>query len=439
MSTLPSERPPAVRLMRSLGLEPDPWQMEVLTSRHTRLLLNCARQAGKSTAVAILGLSEALWLPGTRVLLLSRSHRQSTELFRVVRDYFLRLGSPMKARLTVHEMHLANQSSVVCLPCREDTIRGYSNVSLLVIDEAARVPDDLYRAVRPMLAVSGGRLVCLSTPYGKRGFFYEAWVSREDWLRVEVPATQVKRIPPEFLEEERRALGESWFRQEYLCSFEALEGLVYPDFARCVVESMPAGLGGRLVGGIDFGFRNPFAAVWGTLDRDDVLWLTGEHYVRGQPLGHHAERLSKKVEWYGDPAGAGDRCELLRAGFIVRKGNNAVRLGIAAVAARLGDGRLRVVAGRCPNLLAEAQLYRYAEEGGTETPLAEHNHALDALRYLVATLDAHRLARRGGAETEAGAGGEERNAAPARKPQKAEPWRSFDNPDLWTMRWFFDR
>src|SRR5215472_10520634 len=172
MFAMPSERPPAVRLMRNLGLEPDPWQMEVLTSRHTRLLLNCARQSGKSTTVAILGLAEAVWVPGTRVLLLSRSPPQSTLLFGIVRDYFLRLGSPMKARLTVHELHLANHSSVVCLPCREDTIRGYSNVSLLVIDEAARVPDDLYRAVRPMLAVSGGRMVCLSTPYGKRGFFY---------------------------------------------------------------------------------------------------------------------------------------------------------------------------------------------------------------------------------------------------------------------------
>src|SRR5215472_13613498 len=98
MFAMPSERPPAVRLMRNLGLEPDPWQMEVLTSRHTRLLLNCARQSGKSTVVAILGLTEAMWLPGSRVLLLSRSHRQSTELFRIVRDYFLRLGSPMEKR-----------------------------------------------------------------------------------------------------------------------------------------------------------------------------------------------------------------------------------------------------------------------------------------------------------------------------------------------------
>src|SRR5438045_7819810 len=130
---------------------------------------------------------------------------------------------------------------VVCLPCREDTIRGSAHVDLLIIDEAARVPDDLYRAVRPMLAVSKGGLLCLSTPYGKRGFFWDAWARGEDdWLRIEIPASKCPRIAPAFLEKEKRAMGESWFRQEYCCSFEALEGLVYPDFGRCVAAALPA-------------------------------------------------------------------------------------------------------------------------------------------------------------------------------------------------------
>src|SRR5207302_9076568 len=203
-------------VMRNLGLEPDPWQVEVLEGGHPRLLLNCCRQAGKSTAVAVLGLAEAIFVPLTKVLLVSRSHRQSTELFRIVLDLYRRLGSPLPGRQTAEELQLSNFSRVVCLPCREETIRGYSKVSLLVIDEAARVPDDLYRAVRPMLAVSDGRLVCLSTPYGKRGFFWEAWArGGADWARIEVHAGRIARISPEFLAQERRCLGESWFRQGY--------------------------------------------------------------------------------------------------------------------------------------------------------------------------------------------------------------------------------
>ena len=203
-------RPQPVQLMRRLRLEPDPWQTDVLESDHPRLLLNCCRQAGKSTVVALLGLVEALFVPATKVLLVSRSLRQSAELFRIVTDCYRRLGSPLRERQTAEELRLSNLSRVVCLPCKEETIRGYSHVSLLVIDEAARVPDDLYRAVRPMLAVSGGRLVCLSTPYGKRGFFHDAWAKGgDDWARIEVAADRITRISAKFLAQERRALGES--------------------------------------------------------------------------------------------------------------------------------------------------------------------------------------------------------------------------------------
>jgi hypothetical protein len=167
-----------------------------MVSGHKQLLLNCCRQAGKSTTVAVLSLLEAVGNPGTKVLLLSRSFRQSQELFRQVVEYHERLGSKFLAGKTAHELRLENFSRIVCLPCREETIRGYSNVGLLVIDEASRVPDDLYRAVRPMLAVSNGRIVCLSTPYGKRGFFYHAWArGGDDWHRSEVPAVLRRRRP----------------------------------------------------------------------------------------------------------------------------------------------------------------------------------------------------------------------------------------------------
>jgi hypothetical protein len=230
-----------VDLMRKLGFSPDPWQIEVLDGGHKRLLLNCCRQAGKSTVVALLSLVEACLWQNAVILLLSRSHRQSQELFGIVADLYKRLGELHKVRLTRHELEMANQSRIISLPCQADTIRGFSSVHMLVIDEAARVPDDLYRSVRPMLAVSGGRLICLSTPHGKRGFFHEAWSQGgSDWHRIEVPAGRIGRITPQFLEEERRAYGPRYYRQEYCCSFESVEGLVYPDFARCVVTELSA-------------------------------------------------------------------------------------------------------------------------------------------------------------------------------------------------------
>jgi hypothetical protein len=117
-------------------------------------------------------------------------------------------------------LELANGSRIVSLPGEEGTIRGYSGVALLVIDEAARVTDELYAAVRPMLAVSRGRLVALSTPFGKRGWFFEEWQGANDWERVRITAEQCPRITADFLEGERQALGPRWYRQEYECSFE---------------------------------------------------------------------------------------------------------------------------------------------------------------------------------------------------------------------------
>jgi hypothetical protein len=217
------------RLLDWAGLPPDPWQAALLRSEDPRTLLLCCRQAGKSTAVAGLALKAALLKPGTLVLLLSRSERQSGELFRakVMRIYDA-LGRPVAAtRETTLELELANGSRIVSLPENEGTIRGYSDVGLLVIDEASRVPDDLYYSVRPMLAVSGGALVALTTPFGKRGWFHDEWQSARAWNRVPIRGDQCPRISAAFLAEERAALGERWFQQEYFLSFEDAVGAVF--------------------------------------------------------------------------------------------------------------------------------------------------------------------------------------------------------------------
>jgi len=223
---------------QKLGFEPDPWQAEVLRSPARRIILNCCRQSGKSTVAALLALHMALYRPPALVLLLSPSLRQSSELFRKVADLYRRVATeiPSEAESSLR-LELSNGSRIVSLPGKEQTIRGFSGVDLLVVDEAARVPDDLYNAVRPMLAVSGGRLVLLSTPFGKTGFFYTTWTEGgSGWLRVKVTAKDCPRISPEFLEEERHTLGPWWFRQEYLCEFEDSETQVFPsDLIRSAV------------------------------------------------------------------------------------------------------------------------------------------------------------------------------------------------------------
>ena len=102
---------------------------------------------------------------------------------------------------------------------------------------------------------------------------------------------------------------------------------------------------------------------------------------------------------------------------------------------RLRTGGLKVHRPSCPNLLAEAKLYRYPQtprgEDASETPIDAHNHALAALRYLVSRVDAGvvaRFLRRGRTENEEGQGG----VTPGKDARPAKRWLSIYNEELWT-------
>jgi hypothetical protein len=204
-----------------LGFDPDERQAAVLASGAKRGILNCTRQWGKSTVAAIKAVHRAYAAAGNLVVAASPTERQSGEFLRKASEMVARLGiRPRGDGKNAISLLLPNGSRIVGLPGTEATIRGFSAVSLLVIDEAARVPDAVYKALRPMLAVADGDLWLLSTPFGKRGFYYENWEhGGKEWERTTAPATECSRISAGFLEDERRQLGEIWFRQEYMCEF----------------------------------------------------------------------------------------------------------------------------------------------------------------------------------------------------------------------------
>ncbi len=217
-----------VAFARAAGLDPDGWQEEVLRSESKRLLLNCGRQVGKTTVVAALALHRALYVPRSFCLIFSPSLDQSLEFFRRVADLCHGLGmenvDPEALRKT--GMDLKNGSRIEARPGSEQTARGRT-ADLLVIDEAARIDDALYHGLRPMIAVTRGALVMLSTPAGRRGAFYDAWTEGKGWTRFEATAEDCPRIPASFLEEERSALPSRIFRQEYCCEFLDVEDQLF--------------------------------------------------------------------------------------------------------------------------------------------------------------------------------------------------------------------
>jgi hypothetical protein len=221
----------AVRFAAGAGVQLDPWQEEVMRFSEPQLILNCHRQSGKSTVVALKAAHVALYGDRALVLLLSPSLRQSRELFRKVTEVYRGLGRAVAPDVDNKlELELSNGGRIVSLPGTEATVRGFSAPRLVIMDESSKIPSALYTAVRPMLAVSRGSLVLLSTPWGKRGFFHQEWTAGgPNWKRVLRTAEQCPRITAAWLAEEKLHMSELEFAQEYMCEFGEMAGSFFSE------------------------------------------------------------------------------------------------------------------------------------------------------------------------------------------------------------------
>lgn len=230
-----------------LGFIADPWQARVLASTRPRMLMNCTRQAGKTTVTGIRALHTAMYHPGSLILLFSKAQRQSAELLLKIQSSIAAMeGPPALAKDAATELRFVNRSRIVSLPgSSPDNIRSFSAPDLIIEDEAAFVDDELYEAFLPMLATSkgGGRLILMSTPNGKRGHFHAAWSSgSQHWQRESVDCYMVPRISPEYLAEMRSEFGPWKFSQEFECKFVEAEGQYFSDdmIERAFSRKLPA-------------------------------------------------------------------------------------------------------------------------------------------------------------------------------------------------------
>lgn len=260
---------------------PDEWQRDVLRSDARYKIINTSRQVGKSTVIAGLALHKARFTQDSLVLIFAPTQKQAKEVFaKVIRFYLAHMGGLNKKALlrrvgidseAIRQMgiQMENASRIEALSATENTSRGFS-ADLIIIDEAAFATNAFYESILPSIAVSGGELVLASTPFGKRGFFYEEWKDGTHFQQFEVPATDCPRMSDEFLAAEKRRRGERYYNQEYLCSFEdqedqvfredVIQGAFSDDFAPLFADFDLAGHGGggeedELVAGMwdDFG------------------------------------------------------------------------------------------------------------------------------------------------------------------------------------------
>ena len=207
----------------------------------------------------------------------------------------------------------------------------------------------------------------------------------------------LKALPP--LEQEQLLHGNWNVRREGLVYYKPENGI---DFQTCIVNKLPENLTGQAVGGIDYGYSNPFAAPWGILDYDDVLWIIEVRYQSGMTTEVHADALPAGYRWWCDPAQPELRVKLRQAGhdvlpcvhLMVRGASGETKTpilsGIDVVADRIRRGKLKIYRPKCLPLIKELGLYHYDPTKATDLPIKQNDHACFPAEVLVTTIKGDR-------------------------------------------------
>ncbi len=197
----------------------DPWQEELIESKGDRVVIS-GRQCGKSTATSILAARTALDIPNSFILIGAYVIDQAQLIFRKIKEYiFTKAKNKIVGNVTLNFLELKNGSKILCRPVGDtgDGMRGYS-ATMLILDEAAFIPNRAWEAIEPVISVTKGRTILLSTPQGKRGFFYKASINPNYTART-VSARDCPRHTKKYLDQKQAELSPVAFATEYLGEF----------------------------------------------------------------------------------------------------------------------------------------------------------------------------------------------------------------------------
>jgi hypothetical protein len=404
-----------------------------------------SRGAGKTFYGAVATALEMALKPGIEIVILGGSLEQSRRMFRHLRA--LVETEPLAAtaaRVTDKSISLGNGSVAHVLAQSHTSVRGV-RPQVVRCDEAELFRPDVWSAAQlaPRSKRCGGVLVAgrveaLSTWTRAGGLMREIvgeaggdtptrrllrW-NVVDGLETCPPARRCDRCALEpdcagrakgrrgghvaiddALRMRARVDAAAW-SAEMLCERPARTDAVFPEFDADlhVGEFDPPAGDARWVAGVDFGMRSPTVVLWACVAADGVLRVIDERVEAGCAIAAHVRAIHEspwpEPAWLGvDPAGAqrgivsgASPVQAMRAaGLVVRWRRAGLEPGLRAVRARLAPASgppTLLVHARCARLIESLEGYRYPPGTGGEAPAKDgHDHACDALRYLVVCLD----------------------------------------------------
>lgn len=223
---------PAEFVRQRFGVEPDPMQAAMLNDRNQYIGMVWGRQTGKTTGVSFKAAHFGAVTPGGLCLIFAPSEQQSINLLARCKPYLYNAGVEIDVDNRT-EIRFRNGSELRALPGSQKTVRGWSGPGMLIVDEAAFAPNELWEAVEPMIAVSGGQVILLSSADATFGFFYEIMTGDDPhWSRYKVTAYDCPRYNRDWLEWKRATLPDRVFKREYLAEFVDPTGIWIPEHMR---------------------------------------------------------------------------------------------------------------------------------------------------------------------------------------------------------------
>jgi hypothetical protein len=219
----------------------DLWQQNFINTEGNKILCT-GRQVGKSVICSIDAGEYATKNANKTILMIAPTERQAYALFEKTLNY---LAENYPAKLakgkekpTKTKIQLKNQTQIWCLPTGISGLGiRFLTVHRLYVDEASRVPEDVWTAVTPMMLTTGGATILLSTPAGKSGYFYDVWKNRdnsfENYTRFGIDSEKVinervvcptwtqlqKEKALEYLKQEKTRMSLLQYSQEYCGEF----------------------------------------------------------------------------------------------------------------------------------------------------------------------------------------------------------------------------
>jgi PBSX family phage terminase large subunit len=276
-----------------------------------------------------------------------------------------------------------------------ETLRG-QKFDFVVIDEIASMRNfwlNWQEVIRPTLTDNKGDVLFISTPKGFNHFYDLYNFNDADYKAFHFTTYDNPHLPVEEIDKAKVELPEDRFAQEYMADFRKSEGLVYKEFNRDlhIYDFDIDREGKEYIAGIDFGFTNPCAIVHIAVDSDNNYWVTDEWYKTQRTEEQIADYVTSCGfnEVYPDPESPSAINVLNSKGINVKeivKGKDSIKSGINSVRALFKANRLHIHK-NCQNLIQELETYAYPEKKSNsneyENPIKEHDHALDALRYVL--------------------------------------------------------